>query len=307
MFVAKTQREGDAAVINARKDALFEIKSPKKIELIQESIRLKDGIGNQAFICISCKANFTSLDQVDEHIRTKDHAVNRACATLGLRFSHDLFSELSAPNRPLNLDQIIQQSPSSIQFIGLGSITEYADPDGMRPPVYECSICQQRATLVTIKAHLLGYQHMYNYLVSYEDPDAPNFKQRNIETETKIIEKMKSMPPNIQTHRVVQSIPTWAKDLKRGSGETGELPSTESLRSFGLDLNRDNVLEPLFRIKIEDDSQQLKVIETITKLTESLVGYKMKHFSRDIVDSLIENIRKEADPRRFEPPSIKLG
>lgn len=144
------------------------------------------------------------------------------------------------------------------------------------------------------------------FQVTYEDPEAKKFSQRNVETEAKIKEKIKSLPPDFQRHKIGESIPTWAKDLKLRSGSGTELSSSTALKGFGLELSRDTVLEPLIKIKIEDDSQQQKVMDVITAMTESLVKYKMKHFSRDIVDSLIESIRKESDPRRFAAPSIKL-
>lgn len=79
MFCAKTDRIDEYDVAFARMEALNRLDNKTKIELRDKGIRLKDGIGSDAYICLKCNASIASetidsaLFSLIRHTKSRDH------------------------------------------------------------------------------------------------------------------------------------------------------------------------------------------------------------------------------------------
>jgi hypothetical protein len=81
-FTIKTQRINEFEVCFARMKALYSLKTDLKVKYFEKGIRLKDGIGSSAYVCLKCNV-FISSETVESgmfsfinHINSQLHKNN---------------------------------------------------------------------------------------------------------------------------------------------------------------------------------------------------------------------------------------
>ena len=79
MFCAKTERIDEFDVAFARMEALYRLDNKTKMELRDKGIRLKDGIGSDAYVCLKCNISIptetidSALFSLIRHTKSRDH------------------------------------------------------------------------------------------------------------------------------------------------------------------------------------------------------------------------------------------
>ncbi|CAG2108479.1 unnamed protein product [Medioppia subpectinata] len=106
-LVIPSERLSEIAVVLARKQEMRKLDLKTKYQYLRHGVRIKDGVGNDAFVCLVCKVSFQSPNHVRHHLEkfepnfVEEHEVVYTSTTFkGIIASQD--KPFGPPQRPYN-------------------------------------------------------------------------------------------------------------------------------------------------------------------------------------------------------------
>ncbi|CAG2100159.1 unnamed protein product [Medioppia subpectinata] len=265
-FTIKSERISETRVALARKGELNKISNVIKNEYFNEGIRLKDGIGPNAYVCENCDISIASLALISEH----------------LELHKQLAEQLRMCSKPV---------------IGLDFICEYIDPNPSKARLYECTLCRTFTTSGEVITHVCGYAHRTNFIKRIHPKEGNKFtvetKELSLEAAKQAFElelvvgrgqyKVKHQP--VPQHYAIGSgsldqIACNYSYVQTPSPSPGppkpviqiELPEVKSD-------DQKSPLEKLFCVRLESESDA----NVVTKMIETITNCVFDYITKDML------------------------
>ncbi|XP_054152674.1 uncharacterized protein LOC128951449 [Oppia nitens] len=288
-YTIKTDNISNISVALARKKELSKISNVIKNDYFNEGIRLKDGIGKEAYICENCGVSIESLQEVVKHLEL-----------------HKLFAQ--------------QLKICSKPIIGLDFINEFIDPNPNRPRIYECVMCHTFNTTSGIITHICSFNHRTNFIKRIHPSEASDFREetpqstleagkRALELETlvgrgeyRVINQ--AAPPNCLAGNVLFTYGTDRPPKQTATSSSSSVAvepqqSSSVTKTYSQQINMPSKsksvadmspLERVFRVRLTSERDVVLVTEMITDITKSVMEYQMRQMSPELKHQIRQQI-----------------
>ncbi|XP_015789617.1 uncharacterized protein LOC107366501 [Tetranychus urticae] len=309
-FVMKTDKITDVSVLKARKEELKRLTDEQKTKYVEQQVRLKNGIGGEAYYCLLCNSPLNSTKVIDPHITSLRHIAFYETHKAEVEKAEKEKEEEAKKDKldgpasdKVTLDE--QLKLVKVSVIGLEEIVEYIDPENEDMRLYECTLCKVFNNAATVVNHVIGFKHRVNYIKKARPLEAWSFSERTRETmalaqsKAKEIEEadgrkrwtVKNEKPKIPAN--VSVSPTKKVNLKEIHEQVTQPES-----------NGPSVLDTFTSYKIENDSDAQKAVEVVNSLIDSLLKYKLSKFPAEMRTVLASKLINEGIKTSLDKPLV---